>query len=276
MKILNFSGGLGNQIFEYAFYLYIKDRFPSSAIYGNYAASALKGHNGLEIDKWFDAHLPPSTFVSRTIFGLCVFAQRIAQRLGGLKEFYDYSTRTLPSDSVIAMGAFRFTKEVFPPYEWLHFILDENRLSEDNKYWLIRIKSTNSCFIHIRRGDYLRADINKYYGGICTKQYYEQAIDIVEKITSSPFFFVFSDDINWVKENLRLDNAFFIDENHGKNSPIDMYLMSHCKSGIIANSTFSYFGAYLGVHKNVIVYPKQWINDEFGAPDIFFNDWIGI
>lgn len=89
--------------------------------------------------------------------------------------------------------------------------------------------------------------------------------------------FAFSDDIPWMREHLVTlpKNTVFVDWNKGRDSYLDMYLMSNCKAGIIANSTFSYWGARLGEEKYVI-YPSKWINSSFGAFDIFEESWQGI
>ena len=68
--------------------------------------------------------------------------------------------------------------------------------------------------------------------------------------------------------------SIFVDWNKGENSPLDMYLMSQCNGAIIANSTFSYWGAILGKEKARVYYPIKWINSPRGVPDIFFDNWI--
>ena len=92
----------------------------------------------------------------------------------------------------------------------------------------------------------------------------------------SPKFYVFSDDIAWVKNNLKLKNEVFVDWNIGKDSIYDMYLMSQAKANVIANSTFSYWGAYLNEKTRIVVYPKKWFASKFIAPNIFPDDWFGI
>ena len=80
--------------------------------------------------------------------------------------------------------------------------------------------------------------------------------------------------MDWVKKNLKLPEVVsFINWNTYTESPIDMFLMSQCKYAIIANSTFSYWGAYLGVKKCMVFYPKKW-NNGVATPEIFEKDWI--
>lgn len=89
-----------------------------------------------------------------------------------------------------------------------------------------------------------------------------------------PTFFVFSDDIPWVKKNMSIPDAYYIDWNKHEDSYLDMYLMSQCKANIIANSTFSFWGAILGNEKEMVIRPKRWIGND--VPDIFPSSWFSI
>ena len=129
----------------------------------------------------------------------------------------------------------------------------------------------------MRRGDYIN---NTLYGNICTKDYYLKAIERIKEIKEIDTFCVFSNDIMWCKENLSSFlnecNVIYVDWNHGKNSYQDIYLMSQCNNNIIANSSFSWWGAWLNqnIDKTVIC-PKKWNNipnSLFEMPD----DWVKI
>lgn len=90
-------------------------------------------------------------------------------------------------------------------------------------------------------------------------------------------FVCFSDDMAWLRDNLQLGvNSIFIDWNTGKDSPLDMYMMSQCDNAIIANSSFSYWGAFLGKKKETTIYPQKWWNSQDGNPDLFWNGWIAL
>ncbi len=122
-------------------------------------------------------------------------------------------------------------------------------------------RELNSVMIHIRRGDYASDPKTLEIHGLCSTKYYEEAIQYIEDRVSNPFFFIFSDDINWAKSNLNLpENTIYINGN--KSYPeIDMHLMSLCKHHIIANSTFSWWGAWLGNNtKKIVIAPKPWFN----------------
>ena len=122
------------------------------------------------------------------------------------------------------------------------------------------IAQVNAVSLHIRRGDYVSNNATNKVHGFLGLKYYEDAISVIASKVSNPYFFVFSDDIAWAKENLELtNNVSFIDHNTGKNSYEDMRLMSLCQHHIIANSSFSWWGAWLGQNPNkIVLYPDRW------------------
>lgn len=273
MKILYFGGGLGNQIFEYAFYLYLKKKFPNEKIIGYYNKNKLKEHNGLEINQWFNIKLPHSSWYAGFICLFMYFAKKI-----NLTKYVDISNRNFNNNKAIVINAYKFNKQYIPnDHKWIEFNIDIANLSLQNRQTLNLIKASNSVFIHVRRGDYLSPKYIKRFQGTCTLDYYNKAIHRIKEHIKSPTFFIFSDDMNWAKRNIITNcKTIYIDWNTKENSPLDMFLMSQCKAGIIANSTFSYWGAQLGISNKFIIYPSKWINSEDGNPDIFNEQWIKI
>lgn len=140
------------------------------------------------------------------------------------------------------------------------------------------IEQNTSVSIHIRRGDYSNSNSNL---PILDISYYKKAIEHVASQVSNPYFFIFSDGIDWVKENLDLSefNHQFIDWNKNENSYIDMQLMSICKHNIIANSSFSWWGAWLNNNPNkLVIAPNKWYKGDNGKyPDGFLpKEWIAL
>ena len=137
-------------------------------------------------------------------------------------------------------------------------------------------KDENAVSLHIRRGDYLQPKHWATTGSVCQLPYYQNAIAEMSRRVASPSYYIFSDDIAWVKENLPLQNAVYIDWNTDEDSWQDMMLMSHCKHHIICNSTFSWWGAWLNpnMDKTVIV-PSRWFQHS-EAPDIYPTGWIKV
>lgn len=263
MKIVAFKDGLGNQLFQYRLYSHLKNRYPNEKIYGYYNKKWLKAHNGLEIFDRFDIEKPSSNlfidFITIILRALDKFIPLVAKD----SSFHD--------NSMLYVGYWQdksFWDSDFSPIPFR--TID---LSDDNVKILNMIKETQSVFVHIRRGDYLNPENSIY--NVCTIDYYNKAIQVINAKVSSPRYFIFSDDIEWAKENLIIPNACYIDFNKGSDSFIDMYLMSQCKYGIIANSTFSYWGAINGIAKSIIIFPSKWkIKATGNMPNIFKPNWL--
>lgn len=148
-----------------------------------------------------------------------------------------------------------------------------------NQKMINRIKSYDSVSVHIRRGDYvIDAKTNKRHG-ICDLGYYIKAVDLIAKRVKKPYFFIFSDDTNWTKHNLRLEfPCVYVDHNIGKKDYEDMRLMGLCKHNIIANSSFSWWGAWLNQNPNkIVIAPKKWFRDKsINTKDLIPQSWIKI
>jgi hypothetical protein len=143
--------------------------------------------------------------------------------------------------------------------------------------YLNMIKNSNSVAVHIRRGDYFYNLNARLFHGILDQNYYKKAFLLIKKKISNPFFFIFSDDIELVKKNfnfLKKEKHLIIDT---KSTIIDLNLMKNCKYFIIANSSYSWWGAWLSLYKEKIVYaPKKWIRVKLSTEDILPNNWIKI
>lgn len=138
------------------------------------------------------------------------------------------------------------------------------RLNNKNLKLKNKIDASNSVSIHIRRGDYVNNPSAFKTHGVCSVEYYNKSIEEIKQRIKDPVFFIFSDDFEWVRENkFEISNYELVDWNHGKESYIDMQMMSYCKHNIIANSSFSWWGAWLNNNSDkVVIAPKQWFADD--------------
>ena len=139
-----------------------------------------------------------------------------------------------------------------------------------------KMKNENSVAIHIRKGaDYLKRNI---WDGTCSVEYYNQAINYLKEHVSNPVFYLFTDNPKWVEENLKDIDYKLVDWNpvSGKQGYRDMQLMSYAKHNIIANSTYSWWGAWLNNNpQKIVVAPKIWFNPKIEkAPYIIPERWI--
>ncbi len=142
--------------------------------------------------------------------------------------------------------------------------------SDINKKVLDKISVENSVSIHIRRGNYVTNETVNTFHGTCSLEYYYSAIDYFKEKLENPVFYIFSNDMEWCKQNLIFEgNKVFLDHNDDKTDYEDLRLMKNCKYNIIANSTFSWWAAWLNNYKDkVIIAPKKWFSDEKGQSQI--------
>lgn len=145
-----------------------------------------------------------------------------------------------------------------------------------NKNLADKMFSCNSVSIHVRRGDYINNPTTNLFHGICSPEYYYAGLDLIKKKVNDIHLFVFSDDMEWVKASMKFDiPVTYIDNNVGNNSYIDMQLMSLCKHNIIANSSFSWWGAWLNNNPGkILVAPKLWFSDtSINVSDVIPEGW---
>lgn len=263
MKIVVFKGGVGNQLFQYAFYKYLSKKDQTFYFYNDARYNA--SHNGFELDKYFE-----TDDLRKCSRSWIVLFRFVLSKLYHRKLYIAGSVEYQYPSHLFQVGYFLDKK-----------YCDENTinfkhlpLSERNQSLLNDIQNSNSIGIHIRRGDYLTEQNFAIFGNICTRQYYCDAISMITEKVNNAVFYVFSDDIDWVQTHLNIPNAIYVNWNTGESSIYDMYLMSFCKCNIIANSTFSYWAARLNKKANIVIYPSKWYNTF--TPDIFPESWIGI
>lgn len=133
-----------------------------------------------------------------------------------------------------------------------------------------KILESNACCVHIRRGDY--TTITNHL--VCTIDYYKEAMRLMKEKVSDVKFFIFSDDIEWVKENIKFD--YEVEYVCGNNpNYFELGLMSTCRHFILSNSSFSFWAQYLSTNdEKVVVAPNRWFNDINQPCDIYEDSWI--
>ena len=141
------------------------------------------------------------------------------------------------------------------------------------------IANTNSVSLHIRRGDYISNPDAYEVLGVCSLAYYQAATEELTHTIKQPHFFVFSDDMEWVCQNLRLDYpTTYVTHNGIEKDYEDLCLMSQCKHHIIANSAFSWWGAWLCTYPaKIVIAPEKWFNKaDYDTRDLIPAAWIRI
>jgi len=290
MVISQILGGLGNQMFQYA-----AGRAASLAL-GCPLLLDLRGfrsyklHNGFEIDRVFCA---PINLVAeddvRHLLGWRAYdlPLRILRRVESsllrgknlvIEPHFNYwggfSKVKKPS---YLMGYWQ-SEKYFADYEEVirSDFSFKGSLESENLKISTHIQSSNSVSLHVRRGDYVTHASTSKILNTCSVDYYQHAIQYIAERVKSPYFYIFSDNIQWVRENINIPfPAEYIDRNHGSNSFIDMQLMSICKHHIIANSSFSWWGAWLSRNKDqIVIAPHKWFRNGLNDSDLIPQRWI--
>ena len=149
-----------------------------------------------------------------------------------------------------------------------------DELYKRNKAFCDKLENENSVSVHIRRGDYLTVENTRIHGNICTETYYVNAMKYIEERVVNPQFYIFTDDLDWAKEKYQGTNITIVEGNREDSSYVDMFLMSRCKHNIVANSTFSWWGAWLNTNADKLVLsPPKWFNN-FEKAKVACENWI--
>lgn len=137
------------------------------------------------------------------------------------------------------------------------------KISDYSQRLASKIAAGASVSIHVRRADYASNPLTNKFHGLTPVQYYVEALKIIEAKHGKTSRYIFSDDLDWCKDNLPFaKDSVFVDENGGDRAHEDIFLMSHCSHNIIANSSFSWWGAWLNENLGDVVAPKQWFRDK--------------
>lgn len=269
------QGGLGNQLFQWAFGLYLQRQYPDAEVWldgWTYRYDAY--HQGIEIQKLFVTEQAESFArinASRRLLGrfkslrpLVSGAIAVYYRLCGFHTIYDTQLaeeaslkRLVWDNEHLSFGGY------FQQAMYAKAVEDELKsryrptLTPRNRDLLDgRLKNRTLVAVHIRRGDYLNIPD---YGVLENLSYYHLAIAYMQNRVAHPYFLIFSDDPTWVKANLMLEDCTVVDWNVGDESFQDLVLMSECHHQIIANSSFSWWAAFMNKHpEKLIIAPKRW------------------
>jgi len=262
MNVVQMIGGIGNQMFQYALYR----RFLELGVETKYEhLRTKKYHDGFVLDKVFNIFKQPINSLSE------------ADSLIRYQEqtWPTFNPEILEKRDTYLCGNWQ-NVGYFPDETLLRVDLSfKNELDDKNLEILKQINESESVSIHIRKGDY--TSMPNYFFQADWMNYYGQATNIIMRKIKNVKFFIFSDDIEWAKRNSFIGNSTFIDWNKGLDSWKDMKLMSNCKHNITANSTFSWWGAWLNKNENkTVITPKKWFLAGVDSNLITLDEWIKI
>lgn len=301
MIIIRMTGGLGNQMFQYALYLKLKSLGRNVKLEDITEYTACEGRMMRPLMLWvFGLSYPRATRaeIDRLTDGSMKLKDRLRRKVTGRKsrEYHErdcnFDAEIFVRETAYLTGYFQsekyfqdVEKQVREAFVFSDKIWDRvpDKTSEKIKGYLEQIQSSLSVSIHVRRGDYLSNE--EAYGGICTEEYYQKAIMLMQERFPEAVFFVFSNDMQWFRERLgewaeqgNISGERFVltegtDEETGY---LDMLLMSNCRHHIVANSSFSWWGAWLASYADkVILAPPKWFGNQ-DCRDIYTEKMIKV
>lgn len=285
MKIVKIKSGLGNQMFQYAFAKALEKLTGESIMLDLSQYKIEHLHNGYELKKLFDIDLPEAP--KETVELLSTIPDNLIKRIQ--RKFFTKPTHYIEDESVFNGNVFEMQGSCYFEGYWQsekYFEPVKNSIHDIFKFkppinhsteQMISKIDGSTASMHVRRGDYLLGKNRSL--NVCTMNYYNSAVNLLQSYHSIDKFIIFSDDIPWCKKNLSYKNIelVFADWNTAEDSWQDMYIMSKCNHNIIANSSFSWWGAYLNEHWNkMVIAPEQWKRNEKRNLRIIPSDWTSL
>jgi hypothetical protein len=286
MIIVKISGGLGNQLFQYNFGQYLSSRLNTIVKYhpqtniqiNNFTVRDLLLHD-FEIKLDIATESEINIFLYKQL--LCIVPYKVfrksVQTLSFLSSHLYVEKKNLQLINPQSVRDNCYYDGYWQSLEYMHsspkFNLNAINVLKITKL-INDIINCNSVSIHVRRGDYLTVKKNENIFYSCDKEYYINSIRYMKKKLKNPVFFIFSDDENWIKANFIGDEFNIVT---GNTPSEDMYLMSICKHNIIANSTFSWWGAWLNNSTNkIIIAPHNWYKGTLNSSikTLIPNSWV--
>ena len=293
MITVKLKGGLGNQLFQYAFgrAISLKLETPLRLDLSHYKSQEAKDTNRYyQLDK-FHIQADITDFKEngkiKTIHDLFKKIKSKIKNTASPYSNYAFNPDDLNVKDESILEGFWQSEKYFKDIEMVlrHDLRIKDKLGTKAAVFKDRIKQVKdhggvSASLHIRRGDYVTNKYANVYHGLLDLSYYQRAISTIQaKLCHKPLvLFIFSDDIAWVKENLKTETPYVCVSRPEIQDHEELLLMSLCDHNIIANSSFSWWGAWLNASKNkIVVAPKNWVKDPLAnTSDVVPFDWIRV
>lgn len=289
MTIAHITGGLGNQMFQYAAARAFAADKGSKLFLDLNAFTSYRLHQGFELHRVFNVPTPEvddehlrevlgwqASHHLRSLFVRYPF-RFMARRSIVIEPHFHYWPGIHQAPANIYLYGYWQSEKYFAHHASLirQDFTFQRELEGKNLQLATEMAEHTSVSLHVRRGDYVSAGKASSILGTCSLDYYRKAIDHLKKVVKNPYFYVFSDDMPWVKMNLNVDaKTVYVDHNVGEESYRDMQLMSLCQHHIIANSSFSWWGAWLNPSADkIVVAPERWFASNLCADDLVPSSW---
>jgi hypothetical protein len=277
MITVKLDGGLGNQMFQYA---------TAKSLATSSGTSLALDINVFDTCSLRELEINKYNIDARIVNKNSIFRRVIKKlKLGEVSKYFFFE-KTLEYDkSINTLGDSTYLEGYFQCEMYFknikNALVQEFTLKGCLSEYTVKVASDilnvgMSVSLHVRRGDYASDANTNSVHGTCDLTYYKEAINMISERFKDVQYFIFSDDISWVKKNINVSNAFYVDSQEERVPHEDLYLMSLCNHNIIANSSFSWWGAWLNTNPTkVVIAPKKWFNVNIKY-NIVPDDWLSL
>lgn len=284
MIIVYLQGGLGNQMFQYAFGKHLslitgRPLLLDASHFGKIAENETP--RSFQLSQWSATH---QLCTERDLEFLkhkqnpSIF-ERILRKINIDKSYYTINDSTAIDLKAIHNADLVFLHGYFQNENY--FIENRELISKEFKpakpIEFPYSKENNTVSIHVRRGDYISNDKAAQHHGVCGVEYFFNAIKTIEEKIDQPKFIFFSDDIEWCKATFsKLSNTIFIEPRTNSLECDDLYWMSQCAHHIISNSSYSWWGAWLNnSEEKIVIAPSKWVASQIeDRNNVVPKNWI--
>lgn len=289
--IIRLQGGLGNQLFQYAFGVYLSKLYKSSVYLDKFL---LENHHLNDTPRQYElgAYALSSNLLTESerkkfkILNPSLMTRFLAIRNIKLlnvsyinEDEYEEGRRSFYSDSILVVQGFwqnvNYVEQVRNDMRDLFYSYQTS--NQNLKEIISKFKNSSSVAIHVRRGDYVSNAGAAKFHALCDMSYYKRAIEKIKTVVTAPIFYIFTDDASWVDGQFQGLNINYeiISSSYLFNHHDELFAMAHCKHNIIANSSFSWWGAW--ANKNLdkfVIAPKIWHKSSDSPPlNLLPKEW---
>lgn len=291
MIIVKVFGGLGNQMFQYALARNLAEKHSTllKLDLTGFEEYKLRRYNLQCFHIW--EHLATKKEIEDILYSQNIFTKLKRKTIArfGFKDHknntcivekqFNFDSQILEAPNNVVLDGYWQTEKYFADISDIlrrEFVVKYQQHPQ-SQHFANQLQNTESVSLHVRRTDYVQNTLTNQIHGTCNQDYYERAVNYIGERVINPHFFIFSDEPEWTKSNLKLGFPMtIVDCNDASRSYEDLRLMSMCKHNIIANSSFSWWGAWLNPNLNkIVIAPHKWFNDETrNTQDIIPENWI--
>lgn len=296
--MVNIIGGLGNQMFQYAFAYSISkktnqafelDITDFNTYWHPYKLDAywhLYQLNAFQIEGNFTSRrikLKKINLLNKVIGRLKIIKRKLLTKGYYQELHHNFDKNVFNIQGNTYFVGYWQSERYFKEYrgELLKQFMLKSPLQAQSQKYKKEILSSNAVSLHVRRGDYVENESINAFHGTCPLRYYQKSVKRITQSISEAYFYIFSDDLTWAEDNFDfIKNKIFVKLSKDVPDCEEMHLMSLCRHNIIANSSFSWWGAWLNNNpEKIVIAPKKWFSDEKmnkQAKDIVCDSWVKI